>query len=184
MTNRDEAAPNRHRFYSAPKIVTIMSGRLVSAATLLSVVLAPACSRSPAPTERSVPSSSNAAAMPPSAPSAEKSPDVLLDCWWIADGVQTLSILRISPSTKKAQDLAFMPAHSGTVQIGDSDYLVEFNAFPSDPSVKVRVRFQINRYTGEGNRQLLFDKEFFKGKKEDPRDFSFLSCRPHEGKPL
>jgi hypothetical protein len=102
-------------------------------------------------------------------------PDVLLDCTFLgfAD-IETHDVIRISPGTRQAQDLAFSPARSGTAQISEADYVVELIYSP-----QFKLRFRINRLTGEGSREFVD-----KGGAVAPTDYNAMKCRPYAGKPF
>ena len=101
-------------------------------------------------------------------------PETVLDCSF--EPLQR-DILRVRPGTGIAQDLSFTPARSGTVAVTDNSYMVKI----PDPLTKWELRFSINRFTGEAERQLYNDEgkpDFGKGSQ------SFVICKPYRGKPL
>jgi hypothetical protein len=72
--------------------------------------------------------------------------DVVIECSTLG-GVT--HILRVSGDGRTAEDLSFA-GRTGTAEVTDGEYRMRFNTEPTG----YHVLFRINRYTGEGYRQL------------------------------
>lgn len=97
--------------------------------------------------------------------------EVLLDCSSASIGRE---ILKLTPGASKVQNLSFMPARTGRLTVNEGDYFLEFTDMPV-----FKLRFRINRYTGDGTRELVDENG-----RVGPRDFWQIACKPYEGKPL
>ena len=98
--------------------------------------------------------------------------DTVLDCTALG-GVR--HILRVRADAHTADDLSL--GKTGSAEVSDADYRLRFNADPQG----YHLFFRINRYTGEGYRQLT-DQEghlVVGHGGDDP-----IQCSPYAGKPL
>ena len=103
--------------------------------------------------------------------------DTVVDCSYLDAGLgftPSQAILKVSPKTKKALNLSFIPPRSGSATISESGYVLEFTDVPV-----FKERFTINRRTGEGWRDLVNSAG-----EVEPRDRSALTCKRYQGKPI
>jgi hypothetical protein len=86
-------------------------------------------------------------------------------------------ILRIHTDRNTVDDLAFTPPTTGTAEVSDVAFILRFRVTPADH----QLLFRINRYTGEGTRELIdVDGKTLTGH----GGFDEISCKPFRSQPL
>lgn len=99
--------------------------------------------------------------------------DTILDC---SQEPLMRDVLRIR-ANGSSQDLSFTPERNGTVTATDSSYDVRI----PDPVSHWEIRFRINRFTGDAQRQLYDDT----GKPDTAENnLRFIACKPYQGRPF
>lgn len=101
--------------------------------------------------------------------------DVTVDCSSVIDGLPNRDILRISPDSLTSLHLTLSPPVKGSVKVDEADYTVDFTHVPG-----FRLRFRINRYTGEGQRRLSDERDGA----NTTVSWAPVVCKPYEGNPL
>jgi hypothetical protein len=98
--------------------------------------------------------------------------DAVIDCSALG-GIR--HILRVRADAHTADDLSL--GKMGSAEVSDAEYRLRFNVDPPG----FHLLFRINRYTGEGYRQLLNQEGHVVGSHggDDP-----IQCSPYAGKPL
>ena len=87
-------------------------------------------------------------------------------------------MLRIHRDGGRADDLSFTPMKAGTAEVTESGYVLRFELLPPPGPVLV---FRINRFTGQGTREL-----FAPDGKAVPGHggYDLVACKPFTGSPL
>jgi hypothetical protein len=86
-------------------------------------------------------------------------------------------ILRIHTDQRTVDDLAFTPPTTGTAEVSDAAFTLHFKNKPTD----FQLLFRINRYTGDGTRELIdADGKTVTGH----GGFDQISCKPYRSQPL